>query len=171
MLRVLDVTQEQLDAREVGGLEALFAEVEENPERVRMLKGNMGFRFPDHDERGAAVWFDPVICAWGKVAHERIPHLPYYLYPDPPVGGLLFLVSSLSSSGSLDGSAGEASDDDGVDLLALVPYLVETAKFAERMADDWRQILADLTARLEPSVRAATVAAVEATMGSARGSR
>jgi len=171
MLRILDVTQEQLDAREVGGLEALFAEIEENPERVRMLKGNMGFRFPDHDERGSAVWIDPVICAWGKVAHERIPHLPYYLYPDPPVGGLLFLVSSLSPPGSPGGGAPAATDDDGVELSALVPYLVDTAKFAERMADDWRQILADLTARLEPSVRAAMVNLVDASMGSTRGAR
>lgn len=158
MLRAFDVSQGLLDACDVTGLGMVFGEVEEDPERVRMLRGSMGFRFPNHDERGIGIWLDPVVCAWGRAAHEEVPHLPYYMYLEPPVGGLLFLVSSFSSP-------------EAPDLSAVVPYLVETALFAEKMADDWRPILADLIAGFALPLRVATTNAVEAAMRSAQGSR
>lgn len=167
MLQVFDVSQSLLDAREVSGMAGLLEEIEKSPEKVRMLQGRIGFRFPGHEERPAReLCLDPSIAGWVRAMHTRVPHLLYYLYPQPPVAGVIFLMTSFVSPediqlGSPDQMGAEAFEKD---LGVISKYLLATALFALRMADDWKPIIDGLVEPLTPELAAAAKNAVAASL-------
>lgn len=136
----------------------LLDELEKKPERVRMLQGKMGFRFPRHDERTPEdLCLDPSIRGWVRAMHTRVPHLLYYLYPQLPVAAVPFLLASFISLeeialGSQDQMEAYAFEKD---LEVLSEHLLATAMFALRMADDWKRVVDDLLEGLSPELATA----------------
>jgi hypothetical protein len=160
-----------LDARDTGFVEELFVETEKSPQMVRALQGNVGFRFPGQDERGSELWFDPDLLAWGKLVCERVPHVLYYLCPEPWAGAMALACICCATSEQLAAAAAEEPNADAFELLLplLCERLLAAASFAERMADDWHPIVTELVAPFDPETAGSILGTVEGSLSLAVG--
>jgi hypothetical protein len=170
VIKVLDVDQQLVEACDVGGVEALVAEIETDAERVRLFQGSLGFRFPRHEEKGMLLCFDEKVRAWVRAVHEAVPHLLYYMHPDPAAKAVGLLLCSSVSPFDLKSGSQEEMDAESFQLnfAALFPRLRAAALFAERFADDWRPIVDRLVAPVGSRLAEAAVTEVEAAVRMSR---
>lgn len=152
ILKLIEIDQELLNRRDVAAIVAFSVEAEEDPEQVRMFQGSIGFHFPNHGERGLELWDDPGVKAWGREVYAHVPHLLYYMDPEPGVGAMALAMSSLA-------------EPERMDLLrGLGSRLVATACFARSVADPWEPIVGCLVEPLQPDLKASLQNTVAATL-------
>jgi hypothetical protein len=166
ILKVVDVGQELLDERDIAGIVGLCVDLEEDPELVRMAQGSLCLRFPDQAERGVELWNDSKIQAWGRELYTHVPHLLYYMDPEPGLGALALGLSAFVVPQPVE-MAPQAQVDPGVsqDLQrVLCDLLLPPALFARRMADPWEPIVDRLLDPIEGSLAAETREIVSASL-------
>jgi hypothetical protein len=159
-----DVSQELVDRCDVEPLVALFEELETDPDRVRTFQGTLALRFPEQESRRVSTFLDPAVQAWGEAALARVPHLLYYLNPEgAPLGIVLDPVATV---GRMQATSKGEADEEAFQLLLppLSERLIAAAQFAERMAEDWRPIIAELLDGLSPELSKAATESVEAAL-------
>ncbi|HEX3172942.1 MAG TPA: hypothetical protein VHQ43_01825 [Solirubrobacterales bacterium] len=163
---MLDIGADLLEACDATPVEVTVAEVEHDPQLVRQFQGCLGFRFPDRGA-GQTPWENPAVLAWGRKAHTRVPHLLYYMCPEPWAGAMALVCVAFANQGRITGdSPGEELDREVFEALLspLSERLLAAAAFASRMADDWRPIVTELLAPLGPEFADAIANTVEASM-------
>jgi hypothetical protein len=172
-MQVLGISRELLGARDTTVVEGILAEAEGDPEVVRLLQGNIAFHFPDSKvEEGEILWMDPDIRAWGRKVHERLPHLLYYMSPEPGPGALALVSAAFGDPEQIDiESTEEEMEAESAELLLpiLAERLLATALFAERMADDGGAIVAEFTRHIDEPLRQSVLNTVEASLALAKG--
>jgi len=152
---MIKVEREYVESCETAHIERVLREVDADPASARQLQGTMVLVFPEHEEEEQLIWLDPEVRAWVRQAHERIPHLAYYLAPEPGMGALFFMASALAGPPGLPVSRdGEevcvkVSDDLAV---SIARRLTAGAIFAESIADDWRPFVREMVAPLDEAV-------------------
>lgn len=163
---MLDIGTDLLEACDTTPVEATVADVEHDPQLVRQFQGCLGCRFPGQGE-GQIPWEDPAVLAWGRKAHTRVPHLLYYMCPEPWAGAMALVCVAFADPQKITGHLpGEELDREVFEALLqpLSERLLAAAAFAGRMADDWRPIVTELVLPLGPEFANAVANTVNASM-------
>src|SRR5215510_10574972 len=87
------------------------------------------------------------VKAFLRAAHERMPHLWYYLVPDPAYANLsmFFAVIGTPRTVRVDGDKFNVQPGKA-ELAYLLDRLAATARFAAEVADDGHRILSEILA-------------------------
>jgi hypothetical protein len=165
VIRIVEMRRDFVGPCDTSNVERVLGEFDADPPAARQIQGTMAFVFPDNERNGEPVWLDPEVRAWVRKAHERIPHLLYYLAPELDFGALFFAVAAFGGEG-----AWQVSRDgdqvgvvvDGEVALQLVDLLAGAAVFAELVADDWRPLVAAMVEPLDAIASEQLTDAVEA---------
>ena len=153
VLKLFDVDQGLLAERDVAFVLELCEDLEEEPEMVRMFQCTVAFRFEVPPDRAAEPWDDASVRNWGRTAYEHVPHLLYYMDPDPGLGALYLAMSA------------RANESEGFKLERVAEHpLVAAAHFARRMADPWEPIVYRFLHPLDPALATDTVEGIAAAL-------
>jgi len=142
MIRILQIEVDDVRAADATDLQRVLQEVASNPTQARALQGSIVLGFEPFEVEGVPLTADPVVMAYVRAAHAAVPHLFYFLAPEEELGAVLFFIVANASPGEIqviDGNPHVAPSDELVRLLTR--HLVETARFAQAMADDAEGIL------------------------------
>jgi hypothetical protein len=151
MIRLIEIPEESLDACDTSNIERVLRDVEKTPESVRSLRGWLMLSF---DVVAPVVCLEPRVKAFLRAVHERIPHLWYYLVPDPAYGNLNMFFAVFGSPGTVRLQGDSLQTQPGRDEIALLlDRLGHATRFATRMADDPRSMLDALLAPMPPKTR------------------
>ena len=155
MIRLMEIPEESLDSCDTSTIERLLREVEKMPESVRALRGCLMLSF---DVVAPVVCLEPRVKAFLRAVHERIPHLWYYLVPDPDYSNLTMFFAVFGSSGTVRVQGDTLQTQPGRDeIVLLLDRLGHATRFATRMADDPRSMLDAILAPMPPKTRKALI--------------
>lgn len=163
---MLEVPSEVLRARHTGEIEAMVEEADAEPELARRFQNSITLRFPDNEDE-EKMWVNPLICAWGRQLHNRIPHFLYYQYADSNGAALALVRSSFVSFSQIPETPDEDRAAAEVKDLLLPIYadrLVAAASFAEEAADDWRVVVGRFIDQMDEDLGEAVSNTVEASL-------
>jgi hypothetical protein len=151
VLRALDIPQEMADAGDLRLLTGLFADDDVDREIARKLRLTVMVTFECFEVDDTPIFTDERVRDYLRLAHDRIPHLLYYLAPDPAAGALLGFGAAYGALMELPDS-GLLAVDMGGDLLNRLGYhLAAAARHAQEQDDDWKAVVdAHLAAFDEP---------------------
>jgi hypothetical protein len=151
-ITVIDIGRQLLDDCALDEVIAIFAEAESTPDVARRVQGTMAFRFPEQETKGDEMWLDPSVRAFGRALYERLPHILYFMSPEPGMGAMVLLVHSFDGFGSAPRESPDGTEwtprEEGLWLVSR--HLLSAAFYAESLAEDWRTIIPRLAATLEP---------------------
>jgi hypothetical protein len=155
MIRLIDIPKESLDSCDTSILERVLRDLEKAPESVRALRGWLMLGF---DVVAPVACLEPRVKAFLRAVHERIPHLWYYLVPDPDFGNLMMFFAVFGSPGTVRLQGGTVQTQPARDELALLlDRLGHATRFARRVADDPRSMLDAILAPMPPKTRKALI--------------
>jgi hypothetical protein len=156
MIRNIEIPDDALDICDTSQLERILRELEANPENVRQLQGTVMVSF---DVEAPVVVLEPRVKAFLLQAHDRIPHLWYYLVADPDYSNVMMFLAVHADPSAITVDGDNFSVQPGPNELAmLLDRLAETYRFATRMADDGDRILEEILAPFPPQTRARLLA-------------
>jgi hypothetical protein len=164
MMRQMQVPSEWVATRDTGELPRLLgADLE--PDKARQLQGTMAFVFPDLEVDDVRIFDTPGVVDWFAVLHGRIPHLIYFLAPQPMLGALEGLVLSLVPEDARDVSDGSPITLGQDELDAIARHLIACASFATDKGDDWEPIVDEFVEPLGGEAHAYLVGRVREAVG------
>lgn len=167
MIRSMEISSESVYRCDTSQIERVLRELEDSPEYVRTVQGTIVIVFPDF-EQSEVVFLDPEVKSFIRRAHERVKHLFYYLCPKPEAGALLAFLAVNAPEDDVSIENGEVSVKNYSPELVniLLDRLINTAKFAENMADDWNYIVLEIIKPLNIRFRQFILEQVAKEMGS-----
>jgi hypothetical protein len=152
MINAMEISEELLSSTDTSVLERLFRKAEETPETARKLQGSIVLTF---DVNAPVVCLEPRVKAFLLAAHERIPHLWYFLAPDKAYNNLTMFFAVIGSQGTVTVQGDKIRCNPGQsELLALADRLAATKLFADRMGDQGVRVLYAILEPLGPEMRA-----------------
>lgn len=155
MIRLMEVPAESLDTCDTSNVERLLRELEKTPEYVRALRGWLMLSF---DVVAPVVCLEPRVKAFLRAVHERVPHLWYYLVPDPDYGNLQLFFCAFGSPETVRVQGDTVQTLPGRDEIALLlDRLGHATRFATKMADDPTSMLNAILAPMPPITREALI--------------
>jgi hypothetical protein len=164
MLRELDIPPDWVDEGKLGPLPNWLGP-ELTPEEARQLQGTILIAFPELEVDGVEIFDTQGVVGWLRVAHQRIPHLLYFLDPTPKAGAMEGLARTfLPVGGAGQSGPGIVLEDD--QLTGLVMHVAATALYAVKVGDDWRPILSRLLEPVDQGHRDLLMNAVGEELGS-----
>jgi hypothetical protein len=132
-LRRLDVPASQWRRSDIAAVRNVLAHVGADPARTRVWRGSVALSFAEAPE--GHPYLNPAIAAFLQNLYSEIPHLLYFLNPDPESG---LLDSFFASIGAL------CQTEHGVWILwsddvatAFYEALADAAEFAMNFGEDW----------------------------------
>jgi len=154
MIRVLSIPAESVRARDTASLEAMVQKIGGNPEQAREFQGTIALGFPDFEARGSA-FVTREVRAYVRAAHERIPHLFYFLVHETPAAAIMGFLAAYApdASVSLSPKGNTQVNPTPELLLTLSDHLTNAAAFALQVADDGSGIVQRLVQPMEPHYR------------------
>jgi hypothetical protein len=156
MIRDVHTPDDLLTACDTSQIERVLRQLGAHPEYVRKLQGTVTLSF---DIEAPVVCQEPRVRAFLRAAHERVPHLWYYLVPDEAYGNLLMFFAVFAAPETVKVEDGKFAVQPGqAELALLLDRLAATARFAAEMADDARRILSEILAPMPEETRAALLA-------------
>jgi hypothetical protein len=141
VLRALDIPQELADVGDLRILTALFDDPDVEPELAQKLRATVMITFECYEEEDAPIYLDARVCEYLLLAHERIPHLLYYLSPEPAAGALLGFGAAYGALVELPDSQLLAVDLGLPMLERLSHHLAASARHAQLMEDRWEPVI------------------------------
>lgn len=143
-MRIVDIKRENVASRETANMEK-FLGVRMDSQLARAMQGSLAITFSELEEEGVRIFDEPGVVDFLTALHVRIPHLLYFLFPDPQMGSMEGLLMTL-----VDGNQVEVVD--GRDAMPITDEVVQkltdhleaAAHFATRVGDDWRPIIKEL---------------------------
>jgi hypothetical protein len=145
-LRQMNVSAEWVADGDTGALPTVMgADLE--PAQARDLQGTMAFMFPELEVDGVGIFDVPGVVDWLALLHARIPHLVYFLAPQPELGALQGLLLGFMPHEERDAAVAGGFPVTRDMLAQLAYHLTACASFATEKGDDWEPIVADF---LEP---------------------
>lgn len=151
MIWRIDISDDLVDALDTSRLESLLGEGALSPEEARRSQGNVVLAFPGYaDEQ--AIYLVPKLRAYLQAAHERVPHLLYYLAPEQEAGSVIAFLGAHADEGQLvyEPEPGVRIDRDLIMLLA--DRLAFVALFSDRLADNTPAIVSALVAPFDEAI-------------------
>lgn len=153
MIRNLAIGSEYVQIVDTSPLERMLSEIERNPTFVREVQGSLILTFPDYEE-AEVVFLVPEVRRYLQKIHSKIGHLWYYLEPTRDLGNMLIFLAchaTVDQIQVLNNQVGVRVDDNL--LRTLTNRIALTKRFAERMADDPKPVIAKILAPLESEAR------------------
>lgn len=114
-------------------------------DRVKPAQGHVAFMFPDYRE-APELCMEPHVRRFVRTVHERLPHLLYFISPEPVLGQFLEFGAAFSPDDSLIRVGNQIAlgySDEFLD--ALVERLVAVWRFADRVGDDAQRVVRGIT--------------------------
>jgi hypothetical protein len=156
MIRAVETPEDVLGACDTSHLERILGELEARPENVRRLQGTIMLTF---NVKAPVVCLEPRVKAFLRAAHQRIPHLWYYLVANPAYANLSMFFAVIGSPGTVSVDDDRFNVQPGeAELAYLIDRLAATARFAADVADDGPRILSEILAPMPPRTREALLA-------------
>jgi hypothetical protein len=152
MIRLIEVDQRSVNAREVEVVAGLMRWADESPEQARMLQGCVALGFPGQEEKGEETWEDEAVRAWTRHLHAAVPHLFYYMDPSPELGAVKLFLRAHHGIEAPPGAGEELGFLFPMALRGLAQSLVAASVHAERNAEDGVPIVAALLKPLAPPI-------------------
>jgi hypothetical protein len=141
VLRALDIPQELADAGDLRLLTGLFDDADVEPELAHKLRATVMLTFECYEEEDTPIFLDARVCEYLRLAHDRIPHLLYYLSPEPAAGALLGFGAAYGALVELPDSQLLAVDLGLPMLERLSHHLAAAARHAQLMEDQWEPVI------------------------------
>ena len=153
MLRALDIPQEIAEADDLRPLVELFDDPEIEPDTARQLRGSVMITFECYEVPDAPIFLDRRVCSYLRLAHDRIPHLLYYLTPEPAAGALLGFGAAYGALVELPESGLLAVEMSPPLLDRLAEHLAAAARQAQEQGDEWEAVVDAHLASFDDTVR------------------
>jgi hypothetical protein len=151
VLRALDIPRELAEAGDLRLVTGLFDDPEMEPEIARKLRNTVVITFECYEEDDVPIFTDERVRDYLRAAHDRVPHLLYYLAADPAAGALLGFGAAYGALLELPDSGLLAVDLGGDLIERLAWHLAAAARHAQHQEDDWEAMVdAHLEAFDEP---------------------
>lgn len=154
-VRDLDVSARQVLERNVAPVVGMLSNTRGQGEAVREIQGTVIITFAELERDDEAIILNPDVRAYLRELHNAVPHLFYYLHPEPGFGsvsGFITAFSDDSNIGTIDGQI-YAKPDEKVSEM-LIDRLVQAARFAEERADDWQGVIQGFADGVTPEMMA-----------------
>jgi hypothetical protein len=166
MIRILNIPAESVRARDTASLEALLQKIAGNPEQARQFQGTIALGFPDFEAQGSA-YVTREVRGYVHAAHERVPHLFYFMMPEPQAAAIVGFLAAYASDAdvSLSPKRNTQVNPNPELLLTLSDHLTNCALFAQRMADDGLGIVSRLLQRFDPNYRDVLMKVLKGNLG------
>ena len=141
MLRALDISQEFVEAGDLRLLTGLFDDPDIEAELAHKLRATVMLTFECYEEDDVPIFLDGRVSEYLRLAHDRVPHLLYYLSPDPAAGALLGFGAAYGALVELPDSRLLAVDLGLPMLERLSRHLAAAARHAEQHDDVWEPVI------------------------------
>lgn len=164
MLWIVNIPAEWVASGDLGALQTL-AGGNFGPAEARARQGHITFTFEELESDGLPIFAAPGVADYIARQHDAVPHLLYFLAPEPGFGAIIGLVHSLLSDE--ERAATLASDRLSMPshvILGLTDRLVTAAAYATRVGDDWRPVVERLLEIFPPDDRTYLYTEVEQTL-------
>jgi hypothetical protein len=162
VLRALDIPEDAVDAGDLRPLLHLFDHPDVEPELARKLRASVMITFECFEEPDTPIFADDRVVGYLLAAHERNPHLLYYLSPEPAGGALLGFGAAYGALVELPDSGLLAVDLGGDVLERLAQHLAAAARHAQAQDDEWEPVVGGHLDAFEEPVRSRIAATVDA---------
>jgi hypothetical protein len=141
VLRALDIPEELAAAGDLRPLTTLFSDPDVDPEIAQKLRGTVMVTFECWEEDDRPIFVDERVVDYLRRAHDHLPHLLYYLSPDPVAGALLGFGAAYGALVELPDSQLLAVDL-GLPLIErLAHHLAAAAEHARLQTDQWEPVV------------------------------
>ena len=154
LVRLWEVTRENLSTATADQLARSLKELEKNPSIARELCGTVVISYPD-EEHDRSPYLDKGVRQFLNDLYDRIPYLLYYLAQAPLAGSFLGCVAAHALDEAVtadpDGGLRVRMNDQTVSTLAL--RLWQAADFARHVGDDPHRLLGHLDALHQEDLR------------------
>lgn len=142
MIRRIMIPDELVLALDTSGLGRMFDLV---PEETRRVQGSVALVFPGYaNER--VIYFVPQLRRYLRKAHDELPHLLYYLAPDPEFDAVAAFLAAHADEDCLVRQPEPVVQVDERLIQLFARRLVTVAEFCERLADNTPTIIGALVA-------------------------
>ena len=132
-LRRLDVPANQWRSSDIAAVRNVLAHVGADPARARVWRGSVVLSFAEVQE--THPYLNPAIAAFLQNLYAEIPHLLYFLNPNPASGALDSFYASIGALCQTQNGVWVLWSDDVA--TAYYRALAEAAEFAINIGEDW----------------------------------
>jgi hypothetical protein len=146
----------QVEKADTSSCEHLIEAIVET-DRVRPAQGHVAFMFPDYTD-AEEVCMVPEVRRFVRALHERLPHLLYFLSPEPVLGQFMEFGAAFSPDDSLVHIGNQIALQYSDQLLdVLFDRLVAVWRFAKQVGDDAERVVTGITKKTASGIPAELV--------------
>ena len=142
MIRRLNIPTDQAIAGDVTPFANMFGNPDEDGEVIREIQGTIMITFDELEKADEPILLNSHVRSYFRKLHSAVPHMFYYLYPEPAAGAILAFVIAFSDDDriGITGDQVYAKTDERVNET-LINHLVKAGRFAAQKGDDWLTII------------------------------